>query len=165
MQCVVSVDYELRFPKIPDFSELEGVVAARVIWVRLLQGMPSAMNLEQQSKEAGQEIRDEAETALANAQKKSAEIYRTVKSKGGDAAACADEFIRSKPLPVVAGALVFGLAVGYFAATRRMPPSLAQQLRGHFDDATSRAGDLIPSNLMDSVSSNFGRFTNNLKFW
>jgi len=61
--------------------------------------------------------------------------------------------------------LVFGLAVGYFAATRRVPPSLAEQFRDRFDDAASHARDLVPSNLVDTVASSVGRLTHNLKFW
>lgn len=125
-----------------------------------------AMTNEPSLSDAESNLRSFAEKEAQVVKEKSAELYHNVKSKGEDAAACADEYIRKRPLPVVAGALVFGLAIGYLAsASRREPACLCSRLRGHLDDATDQARDLIPADILGDLSSGLSRFTHHLKFW
>ncbi len=88
--------------------------------------------IRQASKEAGQAIRTEAEHLLA----------------------CASERIRKNPVPVVVGAVAFGVAIGYLIVASRHTPTFQEQyVNEPLDQAT------------DAIGSTFTRLVGNLKFW
>ena len=82
------------------------------------------------------------------------EAAATLRSESQNAANCATDYIRKNPLPVVAGAFAFGIAVGYLIVSSRHTPTYQERyLREPFDHAN------------DALSNTFNRLAGNLKFW
>lgn len=83
----------------------------------------------------------------------SAKASRVVCEKSSEAMDCATESIRRHPVSSVAGALVFGIAVGVLIASGRSSPTFCERyLHNPLDHAS------------DAISS-LGRNSRNLKFW
>lgn len=72
------------------------------------------------------------------------------------AAACANKYIRKRPLPVVAGAVVFGVAVGCLIMSGRDAGSRHPTVSHAIDDARDA---------ISHISHSLGRVLADLKFW
>jgi hypothetical protein len=82
------------------------------------------------------------------------EAAATVRCEAENAASCANDCIRKNPLPVVAGAFAFGVAVGYLIVTTRHTPTFQER---YFREPLDHAND--------ALSNTFHRLAGNLKFW
>lgn len=82
------------------------------------------------------------------------EAAATWRSESQSAASCATDYIRKNPLPIVAGAFAFGIAVGYLIVAGRHTPTFQERyLRDPLDHAN------------EALSHTFNRLAGNLKFW
>ena len=68
--------------------------------------------------------------------------------------ACASDTIRKNPLPSVAAAAAFGIAIGYLIASGRHEPTFQER---YVTEPLDQAAE--------SIGSSFGRLYGNLKFW
>jgi len=82
------------------------------------------------------------------------EAAENLRHESQNAACCASDYIRKNPLPMVAGAFAFGIAVGYLIVSGRHTPTFQERyLREPLDHAN------------DALSNTFHRLAGNLKFW
>lgn len=88
--------------------------------------------IRQASQEAGQAIRSEAEHLLA----------------------CASDRIRQNPVPIVVGALAFGVAIGYLIVAGRHTPTFQER---YVNEPLDQAAD--------TIGSTVSRLVENFKFW
>lgn len=88
---------------------------------------------------------------------KAAEVCESLRSESENLLSCASEQIRKNPLPIVIGAVAFGVAVGCLIMSGRDAPTFQER---YVDEPLDQAGDLLTT-LSDTV----GRFISNLKFW
>ena len=70
------------------------------------------------------------------------------------ALACATEQIRKNPVPIVVGAVAFGVAIGYLIVSGRQTDTFHER---YVDEPLAQA--------TDAISSTFNRLYGNLKFW
>lgn len=77
----------------------------------------------------------------------------TVRNEACHLLSCANEQIRKNPVPIVAGAAVVGLAIGYLLMSGKDAPDTRSSL---LTDLPDQAGDFL-SNTMATLG--------NLKFW
>jgi hypothetical protein len=68
--------------------------------------------------------------------------------------AAASERIRQNPVPIVAGAVAFGIAIGYLIVAGRHTPTFQER---YVSEPLDQAAE--------SLGSTFGRLYENLKFW
>jgi ElaB/YqjD/DUF883 family membrane-anchored ribosome-binding protein len=153
------------------------------------------------AKEASGEVEDMAKD-LANATREAAnrasetakELYHSAALKAEDTLATSKEYVRRNPVPVVLGAVAFGVAVGYMLMMARRKPTFSeryadepmgavreailgafapvgQRVHKGYDSAMDSAGKAIDrvhsfgTGRSDSFSDQIGRIGNNLKFW
>lgn len=123
------------------------------------------------------------------------EMYHSATLKTGDTLATSKEYVRRNPVPVVLGAVVFGVAIGYALMVARRKPTfgerhadepllavreailgalspVTQRVQKGYDSALDGAGKVMdrvhnfgPVHTVDSFSDRIGRIGNNLKFW
>jgi ElaB/YqjD/DUF883 family membrane-anchored ribosome-binding protein len=111
------------------------------------------------------------------------EMYHSAAEKAGDTLATSKEYVRRNPVPVVLGAVAFGVTLGYLLMMARRRPTfgeryadeplvavreallgalapVAHSVHKRYDSARDGAGRAA-----DSLSHQIGRIGNNLKFW
>lgn len=111
------------------------------------------MNIESITQNAGQlgEILDRTCQPISKA---SAEAYESVRQEAGALFSCASAQIRKNPVPVVLGAVAFGVAVGCLLMSGRHTPTFQERyVNEPLDQAT------------DTISAALNRLYGNLKFW
>ncbi len=86
--------------------------------------------------------------------KSSRESCQAFRSEAGDFLACASERIRQNPVPAVAGAVAFGIAVGCLIMSGRHTATASERF---ISEPLEDAGD--------AISASLGRLFGNLKFW
>jgi ElaB/YqjD/DUF883 family membrane-anchored ribosome-binding protein len=107
-------------------------------------------NIPKSAAQLGESISKKAES-LEQAALDAAEALRR---ESQNAACCASAYIRKNPLPMVAGAFAFGIAVGYLIVSGRHTPTFRERyLREPLDHAN------------EALSDTFHRLAGNLKFW
>lgn len=99
-------------------------------------------------------IASEAEKAAETISRKSKEACCAVSQEASDLFACANDTIRKNPIPAVAGAFAFGLAVGCLIMSGRSSETLE-------DRYVHEPLDLAA----DAISNTLNRLRRNLKFW
>lgn len=126
------------------------------------------MSTEKKLEEVGKELAGRARHALESAgeafdeaKEKTEELYETAKSKSCGTCHRLEDAVREKPLPVIAGALAFGIAIGYLIASSRRSYGLSDHLRDSVHDAWADARDRVP----DAVSARLQQAGKSLKFW
>ncbi|MES2920924.1 MAG: hypothetical protein V4819_05235 [Verrucomicrobiota bacterium] len=107
------------------------------------------MSLESISKNAGQlgEILERTGQPIAQA---ATEASHAICSEAEHLLAFASERIRQNPVPVVVGAVAFGIAIGYLIVAGRHTPTFQER----YVNAP-----------LDQAGGAFGRLYENLKFW
>ena len=111
------------------------------------------MTLQSITQNAGQlgEILDRTGQPIRKA---SVEAFECVRQEAGELLSCASEQIRKNPVPVVLGAVAFGVAVGYLLVSNRHAPTFQESFVNEpLEHAT------------DSISTALNRLYGNLKFW
>lgn len=123
------------------------------------------------------------------------EMYQSVALKAEDTLATSKDYVRRNPVPVVLGAVAFGVAIGYMVLLARRKPTfgeryadeplaavreailgalapVTQSVHKGYDAAREGAGKVMervpsfgPGRSGDSFSDQIGRIGNNLKFW
>lgn len=123
------------------------------------------------------------------------DIYQSAAHQAGETLATSKEYIRRNPVPVVLGAVAFGLAIGYLLMKPRRRPlfgdhhvdeplaavreailgalaPVKQRVHKGYDSAREGAGkvmdglhDLGSGRAEASLTDQIGRIGNNLKFW
>jgi ElaB/YqjD/DUF883 family membrane-anchored ribosome-binding protein len=123
------------------------------------------------------------------------EMYHSAAEKAGDTLTTSKEYVRRNPVPVVLGAVAFGVALGYMLMMARRRPTfgeryadeplvavreailgalapVAHSVHKGYDSARDGAGKAMdrvhsfsPGRTADSLSHQIGRIGNNLKFW
>lgn len=123
------------------------------------------------------------------------ELYQSAALRAEDTLATSKEYVRRNPVPVVLGAVAFGVAVGYLLMMARRKQTFSeryadeplvavreailgalapvtQRVHKGYDTAMDGAGKAIdrvhsfgPGRSSDSFSDQIGRIGNNLKFW
>lgn len=95
---------------------------------------------------AASQIKDTAE----NVSRQSKEAYYKAKDEACDYLSCANDKIRQNPLPAVAGAFAFGIAVGCLIMSGR---------------SSDNFQDRYVTEPLDEACGTLGRLYGNLKFW
>lgn len=111
------------------------------------------MSLESISKNAGPlgEILERTGPPIAQA---ATEASHAICSEAEHLLACASERIRQNPVPIVVGAVAFGIAIGYLIVASKHTPTFQEQFVNEpLDQAT------------DAIGNTFTRLVENLKFW
>ena len=146
-------------------------------------------------KETAHDATVAAKDAASRATDTAKEIYQSGALKAGDTLATSKDYVRQNPVPVVLGAIAFGVAVGYLLVTARRKPTfgeryaneplaavreallgalapVTQRVHEGYDSALDGAGKVMdrvhsyrPVRSRDSLADQIGRFGNNLKFW
>jgi ElaB/YqjD/DUF883 family membrane-anchored ribosome-binding protein len=135
------------------------------------------------------------EDATKDAGERAKDLYHTAALKAGETLATSKEYVRRNPVPVVLGAVAFGLALGYLLVKARRTPlfgdrhadeplvavreavlgalaPVKQRVHKGYDTAREGAGKIM-GGLHDfssgragvSLPDQIGRIGNNLKFW
>ena len=144
-------------------------------------------------------VLDDAAHDVAAAARRAADSARegchVAAARAGDALETSKEYVRRNPVPVVLGAIVFGVTVGYLLATSRRPATFGERyadeplsaireavmgalapvthrLHDGYDAARDGAGKMVdrvhnykPGRTCASVSDKLGRIGSNLRFW
>ena len=84
----------------------------------------------------------------------SIDASRAICTEAKHALACATEQIRKNPVPIVVGAVAFGVAIGYLIVSGRQTDTFHER---YVDEPLAQA--------TDAISSTFNRLYGNLKFW
>jgi ElaB/YqjD/DUF883 family membrane-anchored ribosome-binding protein len=178
-----------------------------------IQSEPHTNPLSEEAKEIAQKATDAAQdfadvvedvaNDVTNATKETAnratekakEIYQSAALKAADTLAISKEYVRRNPVPVVLGAVAFGVAIGYMLMMARRKPTFSERYvdeplvavreallgtfapvakRGHkgYDSALDGAEKVMdrvhsfsPRGTPNLFSNQMGRVGNNLKFW
>lgn len=143
------------------------------------------------AKDGADASRDTATDAIRTAE----ELYHSAALKSEATMAISKEYVSRNPVPVVLGAIAFGAAIGYMLMAARRKPTfgeryadeplaavreailgalapVAHRVQDGYDLAKDGAGkaldrvhDLGSRRSCNSLSDQFGRIGNNLKFW
>jgi hypothetical protein len=81
-------------------------------------------------------------------------VCNAICSEASHLLACASERIRQNPVPIVAGAVAFGIAIGYLIVSGRHTPTFQER---YVSEPLDQA--------VETIGSSFGRLYGNLKFW
>jgi hypothetical protein len=122
-------------------------------------------------------------------------MYHSATLKAEDTLVTSREYVRRNPVPVVLGAIAFGVAIGYTLMMARRKPTfgeryadeplvavreailgalapVTQRVHKGYDSARDGAGKVMervhhfgPGHTVESFSDRIGRIGNNLKFW
>lgn len=99
---------------------------------------------------AGGMVANQTESGLDS----SKDAYQCICSEAEDLLNSASEQIRKNPLPAVAGAFAFGIAIGYLVMSARHTPTMTER---YLSEPLSETGD--------AISASLSRLLGNLKFW
>jgi ElaB/YqjD/DUF883 family membrane-anchored ribosome-binding protein len=141
------------------------------------------------------EITDASCDAARRATDTVKEMYHSATLRAEDTLATSREYVRRNPVPVVLGAIAFGVAIGYTLMMARRKPTfgeryadeplvavreailgalapVTQRVHKGYDSARDGAEKVMdrmhnfgPGSTVDSFSDRIGRISNNLKFW
>jgi ElaB/YqjD/DUF883 family membrane-anchored ribosome-binding protein len=155
----------------------------------LINQLPEAAR--EMAHSAADNVKDIAKT-VENATK---DIYESTTCKAGETLAISKEYVRRNPVPVVLGAVAFGVALGYLLVKARQRPlfgdryadeplvavreailgalaPVSQRIHKGYDSAREGAGKVTdglhhmgPGRAEASLSDQIGRIGHNLKFW
>ena len=147
------------------------------------------------TKEYAQQAINATKDTVNHATHVAKDIYHSAALKAGDTLETSKEYVRRNPVPVVLGAVAFGVAMGYILIMARKKPTfgdryadeplvavreailgalapVTQRVHKGYDTARDGAEKVIdrvhnirPRCNADSISDQLGRFGNNLKFW
>ncbi len=94
------------------------------------------------------------ENAAPPLMKATSDAATAIRHEAEEYLTCASEAIRKNPVPFVAGAVAFGVALGYLIASGRHQETFQERyINEPLDHAT------------DALSSTLGKLYGNLKFW
>lgn len=140
-------------------------------------------------------VTDATKDAATRVTDSAKDMYQSASLKAGDALATSKEYVRQNPVPVVLGAVAFGVAIGYMLVMPRRKPTfseryadeplvavreailealtpVAQRVHKGYDSARDGAGKVMDrvhsvgsGHTADSFSDQIGRIGHNLKFW
>lgn len=106
------------------------------------------------NKDTTRTIASEVEKVADTISHKSKKACCAIGDETNDLLACAHDTIRNNPIPAVAGAFAFGLAIGCLIMSGRSPDTLEDRyIHEPLDHAT------------DALTSTLNRLRGNLKFW
>jgi ElaB/YqjD/DUF883 family membrane-anchored ribosome-binding protein len=138
---------------------------------------------------------DASEDSAHRATETAKDIYQSVALKAEDTLATSREFVRRNPIPVVLGAIAFGVAIGYVMMSARRKPTfrgqyvdeplgavreairsalapVSQRVHEGYDSARDGVGKAMdrvhhfkPGHTVESLSDQISRVGSNLKFW
>lgn len=148
---------------------------------------------------AVEDIAEDAAAATKNAAESVAgtakDVYQSAAVKAGETLSTSKEYVRRNPVPVVLGAVAFGMAIGYMLMMARRKPTfgeryadeplvavreairgalapVTQRLHQGYDSAREGAEKALDrmhrvgsGRRASSLSDQIGRVGNNLKFW
>jgi ElaB/YqjD/DUF883 family membrane-anchored ribosome-binding protein len=147
------------------------------------------------TKEYAQQAINATKDTVNHATDVAKDIYHSAALKAGDTLETSKEYVRRNPVPVVLGAVAFGVAMGYILIMARRKPTfgeryadeplvavreailgalapVTQRVHKGYDTAKNGAEKVMdrvhnthPRCNADSISDQLGRFGNNLKFW
>lgn len=110
---------------------------------------PPTMNTENQQS-AVSSVKEAAE----NVRQKTHQAYDTARDEATEWMGCCHDAIRKNPLPAVAGAFAFGIAIGCLIMSGRHQETFQER---YLHDPLADAGD--------AISKSLDRLRGNLKFW
>ena len=123
------------------------------------------------------------------------DMYHSAAEKAGDRLTTCKDYVHRNPVPVVLGAVAFGVALGYMLMMARRRPTFGERYadeplaavreailgalapvahsvhkgydsaRDGAEKAMDRVHSFSPGRTADSLSHQIGRIGNNLKFW
>ena len=156
---------------------------------------PPTDYLPEAAREMAQNATASVEDATKDAGERAKDLYHTAALKAVETLATSKEYVRRNPVPVVLGAVAFGLALGYLLVKARRTPlfgdrhadeplvavreavlgalaPVKQRVHKGYDTAREGAGKVMDG-LHDfssgragvSLPDQIGRIGNNLKFW
>lgn len=141
------------------------------------------------------DVSNTAKHASNRASDAAKDMYQSLALKTEDTLATTKDFVRRNPVPVVIGAVAFGVAIGYMLLMSRRKPTfgeryvdeplvavreallgalapVAKRVHKGYDsarDGAEKAMDRVhgysPGRTCNSISDQMGRIGNNLKFW
>lgn len=156
---------------------------------------PSIDQLPEAAKDLAQSAVDNAKEMAKTVENVTKDLCQSTTAKAEETLAISKEYVRRNPVPVVLGAVAFGVALGYLLVkTQRRPmfgarypdePLLAvrdavlgalapvsQRFHKGYDSARESAGKVVDGlhhigqgRADGSISDQIGRIGNNLKFW
>lgn len=142
-----------------------------------------------------QKVTDMTKDTVNRAAETATETYQSVAMKAEETLATSKEYVRRNPVPVVLGAVAFGVALGYLLMMARRKPTfgeryadeplvavrdailgtlapVAQRVHKGYESARDVAGKAIDQvhhcsagRAGESLLGQIGRANNNLKFW
>ncbi len=141
------------------------------------------------------DVTNTTKNTVNRAAEKAKNIYQSAAMKAEDTLATSKEYVRRNPVPVVLGAVAFGVAIGYMLMMARRKPTfseryvdeplgavreallgaftpVAKRVHKGYDSALDGAEKVMdrvhsfgPRRTCNSFSDQIGRVGNNLKFW
>lgn len=141
------------------------------------------------------DVTNNAKHAANRATDTAKDIYQSLALKTEDTLTTTKDFVRRNPVPVVIGAVAFGVAIGYMLLMSRRKPTfgeryvdeplvavreallgalapVAKRVHMGYDSARDGAEKVMdrvhsfgPRRTCNSISDQMGRIGNNLKFW
>ena len=105
----------------------------------------------------GGQIEDDIERVSEPLADAARDLCQSICKESKNALCCASEQIKKNPVPIVVGAVAFGIAVGCLIMSGRHTPTFQER---YVDEPLDQAGDVV-SNISESI----GRMIANLKFW
>lgn len=154
-----------------------------------------AKDVTNEVEDVAKDVSSATKDAANRATGKAKEIYQTAALKAEDTLATSKEYVRRNPVPVVLGAVAFGVAIGYMLMMARRKPTfseryvdeplvavreallgafapVAKRVHKGYDSALDGAEKVMdrvhsfsPRRTSNSFSNQMGRVGNNLKFW